>query len=268
MTIQAPAKVNLALRILARRHDGYHEIETLMVPVSLADEMDLEISAGSGVDVTCDDPDIPNGPENLVWRAVEAFQKWTGQQFSARIAIRKKIPHSAGLGGGSSDAAAVIKALDVLCESKLPEKALEEIAATLGSDIPFFIRCKPAICRGRGEQITPVDDVPPTKLLLLKPPFPVSTAWAYQTWKPSQPPSRQFLGDIELVNDLEFPVFQKYLIFPVIKAWLLAQEEVSAAMMTGSGSTLFAVLKKDCGSLAQRAKEKFGKTLWTAQVTL
>lgn len=268
MTIQAPAKVNLALRILARRQDGYHEIETLMVPVSLADEIDLEISAGSGVEVTCDDPDIPNGPENLVWRAVEAFQKRTGLDFSARIAIRKNIPHGAGLGGGSSDAAAVVKALNVLCETILPETALVEIAATLGSDIPFFIRCKPALCRGRGERITPVDDVPPAKLLLLKPPFPVSTAWAYQAWKPSQSPSRQFLGGIELVNDLEFPVFQKYLIFPVIKAWLLEQEEVSAAMMTGSGSTLFAVLRKDAGSLARRAKEKFGKTLWTAQVAV
>lgn len=268
MTIQAPAKVNLALRILARRADGYHEIETLMAPISLADEIDIELSPGSGIEVTCDDPEIPCGPENLVWRAAEAFQKKTGRMFSAKIAIRKKIPHGAGLGGGSSDAAAVIKALDRLLETKLPVTDLEEIAGTLGSDVPFFIRCKPALCRGRGEQITPADGVPPANLLLLKPPFPVSTAWAYQAWKPSMPSTRQFLGKIELVNDLEFPVFHKYLLFPVIKDWLLEQEEVAAAMMTGSGSTLFAVLRKDGGSLAQRAKEKFGKTLWTAEVAI
>lgn len=266
MTIQAPAKVNLALRILARREDGYHEIETLMVPVSLADEIEITVVAGQGIKMTCDAPDIPVGPDNLVWRAAETFQRQTGQTFSTTIALRKKIPHGAGLGGGSSNAAAVIKALNQIRKTGLSEKELEEMAATLGSDVPFFIRCHPAICRRRGEQIAPAPIIPPTNLLLLNPPFPISTAWAYQTWKPGKSPPGQPFGSIELVNDLEIPVFKKYLLLPAIKEWLLAQKEVSAALMTGSGSTLFAILRQKGGSLAERAKAHFGTSHWISEV--
>ena len=268
MTIQAPAKVNLVLRILAKRDDGYHDIETLMVPVTLADEMDVEVDGGSGLDLRCDAPDLPCGSDNLVWRAVDNFKKRTGLGFSTRISLRKRIPQGAGLGGGSSDAAAVIKALDRLLKTSLPEMDLEQIAADTGSDVPFFIRCAPAWCRGRGERISGVDAIPAASLLLVKPAFPVSTAWAYQTWKPTTLANSQFFGDLELVNDLEAPAFHKYLLLPVIKNWLLEQEEVSAAMMSGSGSTIFAILKKDAGSLARRAQENFGESLWTAAVNI
>lgn len=269
MTIQAPAKVNLVLRILARRTDGFHDIETLMAPISLADEIDIEVSEGSGIELTCDQPEIPTGPDNLVWRAVEAFQHHTKQGFHTRIVLRKRIPHGAGLGGGSSDAAAVLKALDQLHQTQLGLQTLEKLAATLGSDIPFFIRSRPALCRGRGELMRDADDVPPARILLLKPPFPVSTGWAYQAWNPEAHASgpRQFHGQIELVNDLEEPVFHKFLLLPAIKAWLLDQEEVAAAMMSGSGSTMFAILRDGAGSLAQRAKDRFGQNLWTAETT-
>ena len=267
MTIQAHAKVNLVLRILAKRPDGFHDIETLMVPVSLADEIDIEVFSGSGIELECDQPDIPTGPENLVWRAVEVFQRHARLDFHTRITLKKNIPHGAGLGGGSSDSAAVLKALDQLHKTQLGSQVLEELAATMGSDIPFFIRSRAALCRGRGEVMQAADDIPPAKILLLKPPFPVSTGWAYQAWNPHTPASgaRQFHGRIELVNDLEGPVFHKFLLLPVIKAWLLEQEEVAAAMMSGSGSTLLAIIRGDACSLAQRAKTRFGPNVWTCE---
>ena len=270
MTIQAPAKVNHVLRILAKRPDGFHEIETLMVPVSLADEIEIHVSKGEGIDLKCEQAGISSGPENLVWRAVEAFRDLTGLHFHTRIILRKNIPHGAGLGGGSSDAAAVLKALDQLHNTRLGETKLEALASSLGSDVPFFIRPCPKLCCGRGELMRAADEIPPAKLLLLKPPFPVSTGWAYQTWKPhlTANDGRQFHGKIELVNDFEQTVFQKFLLLPTMKSWLLEQEEVASAMMSGSGSTLFAILHGDAGSLAKRAEARFGPNLWTAETTL
>lgn len=267
MTIQAFGKVNLVLRICGKRPDGYHDIETLMVPVTLADEVEADVEEGSGTEIACDQAEIPTGPENLVWRAAEIFQRHTGRTFRTRIILRKSIPHGAGLGGGSSDAAAVLQALDQLTGTHLGADALEDLAAQIGSDIPFFIRSVPAWCRGRGEQMHPATEVPAANILLLKPPFPVSTAWAYQAWQSrrSVSASGQMLGDIELANDLEAPVFDKHLLLPAMKSWLQAQPEVSAAMMSGSGSTLFAILNQPAGTLAQRAKAEFGSTLWTAE---
>lgn len=274
MTIQAPAKVNLVLRILAKRHDGYHDIETLMAPISLADEIDISVSDGDGVDLQCDQADLPLGPENLAWRAVEVFRQETCLRFSARIFLRKRIPHGAGLGGGSSDAAAVLKALDRLLDTGLGSQKLESLAAKIGSDIPFFIRSQPALCRGRGELMQETAELPKTALLLLKPPFPVSTAWAYKAWGLRQGANndagcrQQSYAGIDLINDLEEPVFQKYLLLPAMKAWLLDQDEVAAAMMSGSGSTIFAILHREAGTLARRATERFGSGLWTQDVII
>lgn len=270
MTIQAPAKVNLVLRILAKRPDGYHDIETLMAPISLADEIDIAVTEGDGIELECDQGDLPVGPGNLVWRAADVFRKETGLRFHARIVLRKRIPHGAGLGGGSSDAAAVLKALDETLQAGLGSQKLEAMAAKIGSDIPFFIRCKPALCLGRGELMQEAPAIPKTPLLLIKPPFPISTAWAYKAWSAHKPTSfrNQSHAGIELINDLEEPVFQKYLLLPAMRAWLLEQDEVAAALMSGSGSTLFAVLRGDAGPLAKRAKACFGPNLWTAETAL
>ncbi|MEI6070320.1 MAG: 4-(cytidine 5'-diphospho)-2-C-methyl-D-erythritol kinase [Verrucomicrobiae bacterium] len=265
MTIQARAKVNLVLRVLGKREDGFHEIETLMVPVSLADELDVRVSEGSGITLACDDPGVPADSSNLAWRAAEAFARQTGRTFRTSIVLRKRIPHGAGLGGGSSDAAAVLKALDVLLETRLGERRLEEIAATLGSDIPFFIRSQAAWCRGRGERMDAAPGLAPARLLLLKPPFPVATGWAYKARTLNVPHLPQELGGVGLVNDLEEPVFKKFLLLPTIKSWLLRQPEVAAAMMSGSGSTLFAILRGVAGDLAGRARSQFGETLWTSE---
>ncbi len=272
MTIQAPAKVNLVLRVLGKRADGFHDIETIMVPVTLADSLEIEVSEGSGIGLSCSDRSVPSGPTNLVWRAAEAFARHTGRTFRTSIALQKNIPSGAGLGGGSSDAAAVLTALNRLLGTGLPDAELEAIAATLGSDIPFFIQNRPAICRGRGEIMEAVDQVPPAEILLVKPPFPVPTAWAYSAWaecpKPPESGKSQFHGGIALVNDLEAPVFGKFLLLPAIKAWLLGQPEVSSAMMSGSGSTIFAILHGSCGRLSERIQDRFGAQTWTCHCAL
>jgi 4-diphosphocytidyl-2-C-methyl-D-erythritol kinase len=138
---------------------------------------------------------------------------------------------------------------------------LESIAASLGSDIPFFIRSSPSLCRGRGEIVEPLGILPKANILLVKPPFPVPTAWAYQAYKNKPKTSETFSqwhGSIELMNDLEEPVFSKYLVLPVLKRWLLDQSGVRCAMMSGSGSTIFAILNEDVLDLEDRVLAYFG----------
>ena len=242
-----------------------------MAPISLADQIDIEIGDGEGLDLKCSDPSIPTDSSNLVSRAVSAFSHHTGRKFSSRIHLQKNIPHGAGLGGGSSDAASVLKALDALLQTRLSIGELESIASTLGSDIPFFIRSQPAICRGRGEMVEPFYGLSDADLLLIKPPFLIPTPWAYQAFGKRQKSSetlQQFHGSISLMNDLEAPVFEKYLILPVLKSWLLEQSNVSAAMMSGSGSTIFAILKNGADGLEESLKSKFGESFQTFRCRL
>ncbi len=271
MKLRAPAKVNLHLHIHGKRPDGFHEIETLMVPISLADEVTVETSGGSLIEVSCDQADVPQGDGNLAAAAARAFARATGREFSARIHIRKNIPMGAGLAGGSSDAAAVLLALDAIFSTRLEVSDLEKIAGTLGSDVPFFIRRKAAICRGRGEIITECSFEEQFPLLLIKPGFGVETPWAYKNWAtstelPGSFYAEQKLGAVTLFNALERPVFEKFLILPVMKQWLRAQPEVLAAAMSGSGSTMFAILRDVAGGpgLEVRARQEFGPDLWTA----
>jgi 4-diphosphocytidyl-2-C-methyl-D-erythritol kinase len=271
MTIDAPAKVNLTLRVLGRRDDEFHEIETLMVPITLADRLEISLRADSDIRLTCTDPSVPSDASNLGHRAAVAFAEHTGMKFGVDIHIEKKIPHGAGLGGGSSDAAAVLVALNRLLATKIRTEELERIAATLGSDIPFFIRSQPAICRGRGEIIEPFEGLPPADILLVKPPFPIPTPWAYQAWANSEKLSatfQQFHGSIYLVNDLEAPVFSKYLLLPVLKSALRAHPAVSAAMMSGSGSTIFAILRDSAEGLEEWIRSEFGESFQTFRARL
>ena len=185
MKLRAPAKVNLQLRVHGRRDDGFHDIETLVVPISLADEITVETSLEGAIGISCDDPGVPEGRNNLAAAAAHEYSRHTGLQFGARIEISKRIPVGAGLGGGSSNAAAVLIALDSIFETHLDVEELEKLAAKLGSDVPFFIRGIPAFCRGRGEIIEPFDIPERLRLLLLKPPFGVETSWAYKAWAAS-----------------------------------------------------------------------------------
>src|SRR6266704_4386739 len=170
MQVFAPAKINLSLKILGRRDDDFHEIETLIVPISLCDEMKIEKKEG-GIEFRCDDPSVPMSDDNLVIRAAKSFFVATKLEPAVSIELKKKIPHGAGLGGGSSDAASVLLALNELFETKLSPEALAKMAAAIGSDVPFFIFESAASCRGRGELVTPIQSREKLSILLLKPAF-------------------------------------------------------------------------------------------------
>jgi len=157
MQVLAPAKINLSLKILGRRSGGFHEIETVMAPISLCDEIKIErTDAKDGIEFHCDDASVPQGDDNLIVRAAKSFFAATKLKPAVCVELQKKIPHGAGLGGGSSDAASTLLALNQLFETNLPREALSKIAETIGSDIPFFIFQSAALCKGRGELVTPL----------------------------------------------------------------------------------------------------------------
>ncbi len=269
MEFLAPAKINLSLRVLGRRADGFHDLESLMCPVSVFDTLDVTLRAEGGLEFICDDPTLPAGDDNLVVRAARLFCDRAGIEPHARIALTKHIPHGAGLGGGSSDAAATLLALDRLLATQLSLETLAAMAAELGSDVPFFIYQSAAVIRGRGERVEPVAFPHALPLLLIKPPFGVPTPWAYSRWKdareiPNVPYAAQTFPWGELVNDLERPVFEKHIFLADLKRWLLAQPEAAGALMSGSGATVFAVLrsKEDAASLGERVAQEFGPDLW------
>jgi 4-diphosphocytidyl-2-C-methyl-D-erythritol kinase len=270
MQVLAPAKINLSLKILGRRNDGFHELDMLIAPISLYDEIGIEKLPEKGIKFRCDDPSVPQGDDNLAVRAAKAFFEATKIEPAISIELKKKIPHGAGLGGGSSDAASVLLALKELFGSKLSREALAEMAESLGSDVPFFLFQSAAVCKGHGEMVMPVKLQRQFSILLLKPGFAVSTGWAYSRWQDSREISgihyeaQEFTGQT-FVNDLERPVFEKFVFLAQLKMWLLSQSEVGAALMSGSGSTMFAVMREnaDADSVANRAKAALDPELWS-----
>jgi len=271
MQLLAPAKVNLSFEIKGRRADGFHKIETLMTPISLADRLTIERAGDEdGIDFSCDDSSLPVGDDNLVVRAAKLFRERTAIRAGVAIALEKKIPHGAGLGGGSSDAASTLLGLNELFEVGLPPEKLMKLAAQLGSDVPFFIARSAAICSGRGELVTPAPLKEKFRLLLMKPDFGVPTPWAYGRWKESQQLagidySPQEFGGIRFVNDLEKPVFEKFVFLARLKTWLRRQPQVAVALLSGSGSTVFAVLRESANpeELADRARKEIDANMWT-----
>src|SRR5207302_6585851 len=271
MQVSAPAKINLFLKVLRRRPDGFHEIETFISPISLCDQLEIDKNKrGQGISFRCDDPSVPRGSENLAVRAANAFFTATQTKPAVSIVLKKIIPHGAGLGGGSSDAAAVLLALNQLFATKLSRQKLAKLGSTIGSDVPFFIFESAAVCTSRGEIVTPKKLTEQLSILLVKPDFGVSTPWTYRRWQNSRElpgisyVQQDFRGQ-KLHNDLERPVFEKFVFLARIKMWLLKQPEVGAALMSGSGSTVFAVLrnKQDAEAIAERAREQLDSELWT-----
>lgn len=271
MQVFAPAKINLSLRILGRRADGFHDIETFITPISLCDELKIDKKElGDGIQFHCDDPSVPGGDENLVVAAARKFFETTNRKPSISINLQKRIPHGAGLGGGSSDAAATLLALNQLFETNLPREALAKIGEAIGSDVPFFIFESAAMCRGRGELITPERLKAKMSILLLKPEFGVPTAWAYKRWQdspelPGINSAPQELHGHLFANDLERPVFEKFVFLAHVKTWLRQQPEVGVALMSGSGSTIFAVMRPgvDLDLVGKRAQDQLDPRLWT-----
>lgn len=268
IALQAPAKLNLSLRVLGKREDGFHELDTLMVKLpGLADS--LEFHEAEEFSFRCNDSSLPAGDENLVVRAARAYEAAAALQCRCCISLTKTIPHGAGLGGGSSDAAVTLLGLNQLHGFRLTVNELHGIAALLGSDVPFFLTAGASRCTGRGEIIQPVPSPPPLPVLLLKPTFSVATPDAYKRWSSSQelPGIRyrpQPVLGISLQNDLERPVFEKHRFLAELKQWLLERRETAAALMSGSGSTVFAVLHdlSDAPALAAAARVELDPSLW------
>ena len=238
--------------------------------MSLHDEVTLTKTTGKAVELTCSDPTLSVDESNLAVKAVRALESRIGRRFGVRIHLEKKIPHGAGLGGGSSDAATVLKGLNDLYSLNLSAGELAETGASIGSDVPVFIYDRVCDCTGRGEIVAPVEFPWELPVFLMKPPFGVPTPWAYQRWAESEeivgvPYAPQICPWGVMENDLERPVFAKYLLLARMKKWLLDQREVHAAILSGSGSCLLAVLiHNDSGRvLEERARQTFGQTLWT-----
>jgi 4-diphosphocytidyl-2-C-methyl-D-erythritol kinase len=285
---KSPCKVNLLLNILGKRADDFHELETVMQPVNLFDEICFE-RGGVGIRLSCNDKNLPVDSKNLAFCAAEKFLEAAKISDSVKIHLEKKIPLAAGLGGGSGNAATTLLALNELYDQPLAAEKLCEIAATLGSDIPFFLQNKPALATGRGEKIRPLENFPALcgkAFLLIHPGFGIPTAWAYQNLARFPAALNGQKGRaLELVsqlqandlytaaagfyNSLEAPALEKFPILELFQEFLRANGAL-AALMSGSGSTTFAIAGDITAaeSLAEKFKLKFGRNCWTAVVPI
>lgn len=285
---RTPAKINLLLNVLGRRPDGFHDIETVLYPINVIDELRFT-RRERGIQFRCTDPKLPTDSSNLVVRAAQAFFAAAKIREGAEIQLQKRIPIGAGLGGGSSDAAATLLGLNELFDQPLPMSKLEELTAALGSDVKFFLYSKPAIATGRGEKIQevgPLRALTGTHLLVVYPGFGVSTAWAYQQLVKfpqalnGVPGRAQRLVELlqaadlqaaaaEFYNALEAPVFHKYPILAIYKEFL-RESPALATLMSGSGSAVFAIFDSpDTATQVElRFKQKFGHACWSAVLPL
>jgi 4-diphosphocytidyl-2-C-methyl-D-erythritol kinase len=259
--VVAPAKINLVLRILARRTDGYHNLWSLMQTVQVEDEILIaQTDTHSGVILRCDDPSLKTDGSNLVYRAAVAVMEQSGRIEGLDIALAKRIPMGAGLGGGSSDAAATIIGLNQLFNLGWSAETMAQIGQTLGSDVSFFFFAPSATVAGRGEQVAPVLIKGTRWVVLVNPGFPVETKWAYQQLAANRAgvlPLSQSHAMLEQVselgweqvleaaeNDFEGPVFKAYPLLHEIKHRLLTHG-ADAALLSGSGATVFGVFRDE-----------------------
>ncbi len=254
-----PAKINLWLEVVRKREDGYHELSSLMLPVSIFDRIAVEVSEAAGpVSLRCNTTGIPEDSRNLAWRAAERFLEAGGLTRAVHIDLEKNIPSGAGLGGGSSDAAGVLLALNHCFQNILPAASLHKIALGLGADVPFFLHQKPALATGIGEKLEFADGIPEYPLLLIKPPVSVPTAWVYSNLKLTRGKSQITLGRFNTVsrkpaevieNDLESVTTSQYPVISDLKKWLLGRGAL-ASSMSGSGPTVFGIFESRDAALA------------------
>lgn len=288
-TIRSGCKINLLLNVLRRRQDGFHELETVMQPIPLFDELTAKFADRQGVELLCDHPEVPIGAENLICRAASAFQSALGRNDGLWIHLKKNIPVAAGLGGGSGNAAATLLILNRLYDNALSADRLSETAAQLGSDVPFFLKNGPALAFGRGEKVSPL---PPFKIfedacvILVNPGFGVPTSWAYQKLQldelmgnPAPVPAGELIRSLQagnweasikgLFNSLERPVFKKYPVLEIIRLELL-NSGASGALLSGSGSTVFGIIygKEPGEEVRQRFLKTFGNQCWSCLLPL
>ncbi len=262
VTIRAFAKINLSLRVGDVRADGYHPVQTLLQGIDLFDTVRIVRRPGP-FEIRCDTKGVPLDRTNLVWKAADLLWQTTGRAGEPRdvlVTLRKGIPMQAGLGGGSSDAAAALRGLGRIWQRPVPDGALHAMAAQLGSDVPYFLIGGTSLGLGRGEEVYPLEDLPRLWVVLALPPFGVSTQDAYAWLDESRKrrregfsenhvenPSRPLFPHIELVNDLEAPVVARHPVIGSLKERLVKSGALMAAM-SGSGSAVFGVFRSAAGA--------------------
>jgi len=290
LRLRAPAKVNFGLRIRKRRDDGYHELESLFLPLDLSDEIEVRVAAqepgqplGIPLTVLGGASEVPTGPDNLVVRAARAFVEVAKLQVSLELRLEKRIPTGAGLGGGSSDAAAVLRGLDQWFLGMVSREDLERIAVRLGADVPFFLQPKPAWVSGIGERICPVDGISSYPLLLVNPGTPLATSEVYGSYDrradaltpwdagstmravfafQQRPRGREL--EALLQNDLEPAARALCPAIEAIRSQLCARGAMSVGM-SGSGATMFGVFEDEDSAYRAQSALVFPRGYW-AQV--
>jgi 4-diphosphocytidyl-2-C-methyl-D-erythritol kinase len=274
--IRAFAKINLRLRVGARQADGYHPLETVFQSLALHDVVTCSASRGA-FRVVCDDPAVPTDERNLAWKAARALWRHLGRPGDLRgctVALAKQIPMAAGLGGGSADAAATLAGLNRLWRAGLPGSGLAALAAGLGADVPYFLTGGTALGLGRGDEVYPLADIGPRWVVLVCPPFGVSTADAYGWFdadragetagrvpKPAAMMDAWASRCLPVENDLEAPVVRRY---PAIGTLVgsLGDQGAEAAAMTGSGSAVFGLFATEARA-TRAARAAAGAGAWS-----
>lgn len=249
--LEAPAKINVHLKVTGRRSNGYHELISVMIPLSLVDRVEIRTMPEEGIELAHTGGAVVEGEQNLVWQAARAFLSKAGIRRGLSIRLHKRIPVAAGLGGGSSDAAATLLALDRIWPGFIDEQALFRMAVGLGADVPFFLSPGPTLATGIGDVLERLDYWPDLWYVLIKPPEEVSTAWVYEQLEmrlttrennyifkileqDTFSVAELLENDLEHVTESRFPVVKK------LKETLLEAGAVGA-LMTGSGPTVFGV---------------------------
>jgi 4-diphosphocytidyl-2-C-methyl-D-erythritol kinase len=239
MRLFSPAKINLFLKVVRKRGDGYHELSSLFQTISVGDILTFQRQTNDVL--TCSDPNLPLDSSNLVLKALQLFRLKTGLDLHLRIHLDKRIPSQAGLGGGSSNAATTLWACNQLSGGIATIKELMEWGAEVGSDVPFFFSLGTAHCTGRGEHVTVLDSLPPTKLWIVKPEFGLSTPEVYHRFRiqaHNQEREDTILKTISYFNDLETSAFEIRPELQILKQNLLSSG-FTTVLMSGSGSSLF-----------------------------
>lgn len=284
LSLKAPAKINLTLRVLGQRADGYHELETWMQKIDLCDEIVLQLREVKGISLRCTDSTLPADNTNLAWRAAEAFYAASSRGLGGGVDILlvKRIPAAAGLGGGSSDAGAVLRGLNALFAGEFSGMELQKMALSLGADVPFFATELDAVlATGVGEDMRPVPSFSSCSFLLVNPGFPVSTRWVFENFaltrglKKSRLPgsfskSADCLSLSAMMNDLESVTIARYPELAKIKETLL-ESGADRALMSGSGPTVFGIFldssknQAELSGIAENLRRKYGERVFVTR---
>ena len=249
--IKAPAKINVRLKVTGRRPDGYHELVSIMAPVDIFDILDLTAPFNGKIEISCKGREVPADEGNLAYRAARDFMSFAGIKDGVSIALSKNIPVAAGLGGGSSDAAAVLLALNNIYSNPLSESELHNLALKLGADVPFFLKGVPSLATGIGEILEPIANWPELWYVIITPPIQVSTSWVYGNLKLELTTGEYdyiveilkndtFTISMLLENDLETVTTASFPIINTLKK-LLVDAGAEGAIMSGSGPSVFGV---------------------------